>query len=361
MVIEHADNRILLVGFPNYLAWRVCVVLLRDSACTVTALVGVADERRAAAAASELARIVPDIPQRFRVQLCDWSAPGLVRGSARASLLVEARQLVDLTGVGVPCAPLERSHLAALLDLARACPHLRRFDYLSTAFVSGDRLGIVAESEFAHGQGFKNSWEETAFAAERLLRDARLHMPPTIYRPTFPIGDSRTGEIDRFDGPYALLRFFEQWSAVNLPLPMIGRGAVAAPIIPIDYLASAIARLLLLPEAAGRTIQVADPDAPTVWTAYRRCAELLTGRTPRYSLRPGLAAKLLRSPLLRRWDISPGVVAYLNHRVTYETRTAHALLAPLGIVPPSFQEYAPTLVEFFADHCDDPRFGAGLA
>lgn len=361
MVSGHVDNRILLVGFPNYLAWRVCVALLRDSAASVTALVRVDEETGATAAVSELARLVPNVSQRFRVQRCDWSFPNPTLDPAWKTLLAEATQLVDLTGVGSPCSPNGTHRLETFLPFAAVCPHLRRFDYLSTAFVSGDRIGIVAEAEFAQGQGFKNSWEAGAFAAERLVRAAQLNVPLTVYRPTLLIGDSQTGEIDHFDGPYALLRLFEQINAANLPLPMIGRGAVAAPLVPIDYVATAIARLLLLPEAAGKTIQLADPGAPTIWTAYRRCAELLIGQTPRYSLKPALAAGALRSRLLRRWDISPEVVPYLNHRVTYETRTAHALLAPLGIFPPSFQDYAPALVEFFADHCDDPRFGAGLA
>lgn len=361
MFSSHDDNRIVLAGFPNYLAWRICVALLRDSRVTITALVGSDEETKARAIVRELARIVPHIAQRFRIHVCNWTAPDLARNTTNAALLAETTQLIDLTGVGSPCTPVTGNRLGALLGLAGSCPQLRRFDYLSTAFVSGDRIGIVAEAEFAEGQGFKNSWEASAFAAERLLRNAPLPVRPTIYRPTFLIGDSRTGEIDRFDGPYALLRFFEQWGATNLPLPMIGRGAVGAPIIPVDYVAAAIARLSQEPAAVGRTIHLADPGAPTIWTAYRRCAELLTGQTPRYSLRPSLAARLMRSRPLRRWDISPQLVPYLNHRVTYETRTAHALLASCEIFPPSFHEYAPTLVEFFADHCDDPRFGASLA
>ncbi|HEY8599865.1 MAG TPA: SDR family oxidoreductase, partial [Thermomicrobiales bacterium] len=325
------------------------------------ALVGVDEEASVSTAIHELARLVPDVRQRFRVYVCNWSPPDLALDAVSDLLRAEVTQLLDLTGVGLPCVPIGTKRLSVLLRLAVSLPRLRRFDYLSTAFVSGDRVGIVAEADLARGQGFKNRWEAEAFAAEQQVRAAPLKVPLTIYRPTFLVGDSRTGEIDRFDGPYAVLRLFEQLAASNLPPPMIGRGAAAAPLVPVDYVATAIARLTLLPAAAGRTIQLADPDAPTVWTAYRRCAELLTGHTPRYSLSPGLTTRLLRSRSLRRWDVSPEVVPYLNHRVTYETRTAHALLAPLGILPPSFQQYVPALVEFFADHCDDPRFGAGLA
>ena len=361
MMGDESRARILLIGFPGHLAWRVCVALLRDARVAITALVGSSDLGRAEVAARELDRLIPAASGRFGWYRCDWEARDLGLGAAIDAIVAETTGVADLTGVGDPCLPADSGSLGTLLALAPRCPHLRRFDFLSTAFVSGERRGIVAEADFARGQGFENDWEEAAFAEERRVREARLPVPPTIYRPTFLIGDSRSGEIDRFTGAYTILRLFEQLNAANLPIPRIGRGAGAAPIIPVDYVAAALAHLLTMPAARGKTFHLADPDAPTVGAAYRRCAELLVGRRPAWSLTPTTAARALRSRSLRPWDISPGLVPYLNRRVTYETASAHALLAPVGIMPPSFRDYAPAIVDFFADHCDDPRFGAGLA
>lgn len=245
--------------------------------------------------------------------------------------------------------------------MAARCPQLRRLDFLSSAFVAGDRQGIVAEGDFARGQGFRNRWEERLFVRERAIRAARLSNAPTIYRPTLLVGDSRSGEIDRFGAAYEPLRLIEQLHDAGLPIPMIGRGAGAAPIITVDYVAAAIAHSIVTPAAQGQTLHLADPDAPTIFAAYRRASILLTGRSPAFVLPPRLAARLLGAPPASRWDISSILIPYLRQRVTYGTSHAHALLSPAGILPPSFAVYSAAVVEFFVDHCDDPRFVGRLA
>jgi nucleoside-diphosphate-sugar epimerase len=186
-------------------------------------------------------------------------------------------------------------------------------------------------------------------------------LPITIARPTFVVGDSRTGAIDRFAGAYAALRLLDRFDLAGLPPPMIGRGRARAPIVPLDYVAAALAHLAADPGAIGRTIHLADPDAPTVWAAIRTCAELLLGRAPVWGIAPALAACALRARPLRGLGVPPAIVPYLNHPVTYGTARAHALLAPAGIVPPSFGEYAPALVAFYAEWGDDPAFAPALA
>ena len=47
-------------------------------------------------------------------------------------------------------------------------------------------------------------------------------------------------------------------------------------------------------------------------------------------------------------------IAYLNHPVVYDARRTVDLLAPHGLVPPKFGEYAPAMVDFFRAHEDDP-------
>ena len=92
-----------------------------------------------------------------------------------------------------------------MLELAADCTHLRRFVHWSTAQVSGARSGVILEEELDCGQRFRNVYEETKFRAERMVRDASRRLPVTILRPGIIVGDSKTGEIDKFDGPYYLL------------------------------------------------------------------------------------------------------------------------------------------------------------
>jgi hypothetical protein len=336
-------------------------LLLRDPALKIVALVDAQQRESVERAAVELRRVAADVEGRFRCLTWYPDAPDLGLTAPVAQLCADVGMIVDLTDLGAPCSTTLPPPMPESLRLASHCPQLHRFDFLSSAFVSGDRRGLVAEFDFGFGQGFKNSWEERLYARERAVRVASLPVTPTIYRPIFLVGDSRTGEIERFTGAYAPLLLIERLHDMGLPVPMIGRGTTAAPIVPVDYVAAAIARLIITPQAAGQTFHLADPDAPTIFVAYRRAAILLTGRAPAFGLDPRLARRLLRSRFGRQWDISPVLVDYLDWPITYRTANSHALLAPVGIVPPSFADYSAAVIEFFADHCDDPRFGARLA
>ena len=89
--------------------------------------------------------------------------------------------------------------------------------------MSGSRAGVVLEEELDDGQRFHNVYEETKFRAERLVQDAARTLPVTILRPGVIVGDSRTGEIDKFDGPYYLIVLIVA-SPLDVHLPLPGRG-----------------------------------------------------------------------------------------------------------------------------------------
>lgn len=355
--------RAILTGFPGYLAWRVCALLLRARpGLAIDALIAPRDRDRAATAARELDHLVPGAAARLRWHPYRPDAPDLGLDPAlAATLAATVTEICHLAGVGEPCRPARAADTAGLLAFAARCAARPRFNHLSTAFVSGDRVGLIAEEDFAAGQGFRNAWEEAAYATERRVRAARPDLPIAIYRPTFIVGDSRTGEIGQFGGAYAILRLLDHLDAARIPPPMIGRGAAPAHLIPIDYVAAAIAHLAADPAAVGRTFHLADPDSPTIWAAYARCAALLIGRAPRWGVTPGLAARALRSRALRRLAIPPAIAPYFDGHATYGTAQSHALLAPRGLTPPSFGDYAPAVVDFYADRCDDPRFAPTLA
>lgn len=55
--------------------------------------------------------------------------------------------------------------------LARRQGRLERVAHISTAFVSGNRQGIIREDELDAGQEFTNSYERSKFEAETLVRE----------------------------------------------------------------------------------------------------------------------------------------------------------------------------------------------
>lgn len=85
--------------------------------------------------------------------------------------------------------PLEEARLynvkttESIIDFAKKCPRLVRFGFLSTALVAGKKSGVIKEDEFEHQMGFKNTYEQTKYEAEKLVRESIKQLPVVIFRP----------------------------------------------------------------------------------------------------------------------------------------------------------------------------------
>ena len=85
-------------------------------------------------------------------------------------------------------------------------------------------------------------------------------------------------------------------------------------------------------------------------------SQLYAGRPPRGRVPAGMVERSLRIRAVREMfeGIPPESIAYLNHPVVYDARRTVDLLAPHGLVPPKFGDYAQTTVDFYRAHEDDP-------
>ena len=59
-------------------------------------------------------------------------------------------------------------------------------------------------------------------------------LPIAIVRPTQIVGDSRTGEVDRFDGPYLLILLILS-APQDFPVLLPARGDTPMNLVPIDF------------------------------------------------------------------------------------------------------------------------------
>ena len=169
----------------------------------------------------------------------------------------------------------------AALDLAADCRKLRRFTHFSTVYVSGDREGVVAEDELACGQAFRNAFEQTKFEAEVLARSAMSTLPCTVLRPSILVGDTKTGEIDRFEGPYTVAALLLS-SKLQVPLPLPGDGVAPFNVVPIDFVVDAAAALARDPRAQGGTYHLTDPCPFSARTVYELVAQRADKKAPRH-------------------------------------------------------------------------------
>jgi thioester reductase-like protein len=133
--------------------------------------------------------------------------------------------------------------------------------HVSTAFVCGDRPGPVRENELDCGQGFHNDYEKSKYEAERRVRSAR-GIRATVYRPSVIVGDSRSGYTSSYHGIY---RFLELAARLAPPAPGPGSGCRSLQLrlpftgneprnlVPVDWVARAVVRIVNQPDCHGRT------------------------------------------------------------------------------------------------------------
>src|SRR5512139_1083498 len=133
------------------------------------------------------------------------------------------------------------------------------------------------------GQRFHNAYEESKYQAELLVRRAQRDLPATIYRPSIVVGDSRTGEIDRFEGPYAMAILLVA-SPVGVPLPLPGDGVAPLNVVPVDFVVDAALSMSENPAGAGRTVHVVDPSPLSARRVYEMIADRAGKKLPPLSV-----------------------------------------------------------------------------
>lgn len=348
----------LLTGFPGFIGKRLVRHLLdNDPRERIVALVEprMLDAATQAAAEIDASRIeiVPgDIAQRgLGLDESEWSR-----------LTGEVRRVFHLAAIydlAVPEELAQRVNVDGtgnVLEFCLAVKKLERHVYISTAYVAGWRSGVVYEHELVMGQQFKNHYESTKFQAEVWVRQTMDRIPTTILRPAIVVGDSQTGETQKFDGPYYLLRSIAQAARQNRPPVQIGRSGATFNVVPVDYVVKAIATAGGDPATVGHTLHLVDPEPVTTHELVEMLSAEYSGRAPRGKLPPKLAETGLRfKPIRKLFSDTPAQsIAYLNHPVTFDTRRAVDLLSPHDLRPPHFSEYVGAMVEFFRANEDDP-------
>ncbi|HMK73859.1 MAG TPA: SDR family oxidoreductase [Myxococcaceae bacterium] len=233
-----------------------------------------------------------------------------------------------------------------VLELSRECPHLHRFTHFSTCHVAGDRVGIIAEDELDRGQSFRNAYEETKFQGEQLVARAAATLPVTVLRPSTVIGDSTTGEVDRFEGPYALAILLAM-SPLVVPLPLPGGGAAPLNVVPVDFVVRAAWAISRDPRAAGKTFHLVDPSPMSTGRVYELMAERSQRRLPRFSF-PALATDfVLRLPLLEKLARPQrAALSYVNQMAFFTSHATLELLDGTGVRCPPLTAYLDRLVAY---------------
>jgi long-chain acyl-CoA synthetase len=351
---------VFLTGATGFLGAQVARRLLERPDLRLLTLVRAQD---AAGAARRLARawwdwpeLVSAIGSRVEVLCGDLRQPflGLETG-VYGALVRQVTHIVHTAAELGLNAPLERlrqtnvTGTANLLELARAIERdhgLARFAHVSTAYVAGERMGTVPEEALTDAFGFSSAYEQSKFEGEQLVQAAKAELSVTVFRPGMIVGDSQSGAVETFNTFYVPLRLYLTGRLWVLP----ARPDLRVNIVPVDYVADAIARLCFEPGAAGLNLHLTAPEA-----ALPTAAELIdfVRAWASQHLRVNLPRPLfLPLPWLETWarrarggglGALSALLPYLDERRRFRRDNADLLLGPY---PLEWHDFMPKLLEF---------------
>jgi nucleoside-diphosphate-sugar epimerase len=350
------SETILVTGFPGFIAER----LVARLATRGTQFFLLVEERMTDAAMRSVETIADDTStplENFALLTGDITRSEI--GIAADDLETIRAETTDVF------------HLAAIYDLSvaeeiarsvnfegtknvnafvRTLPNLRRYNYVSTCYVAGKRVGRILETELEHDAGFRNYYEETKYLAELEVADLKGELPVTIFRPSVVVGDSKTGETAKYDGIYYLIHYLRKAPGL-LRAVNVGNEDVRLNLVPVDFVVEGIAALASDPNAVDKTIALADPSPLTTAELFDEIAEKLTGKKSLLTPPPAVIHNSLLLPMSPPLTGLPlSAVPYFFIAQTYDTAVADELLAPHNVKCPNFRSYSAKLLDFVAQH-----------
>lgn len=248
------------------------------------------------------------------------------------------------------------------------------FHLMSSIAAAGLYPGVFREDMFDEAVGLSHPYFSTKHESERIVRE-ELDRPFRIYRPSFVVGDSKTGEMDKIDGPYYLFKSLKSIrQALPSWTPLMGIEGGRFNLVPVDFVVKAVAYLAFVPDQNGQTFHLTDN---THW----KFGELLNmfaraAHAPEFEMRINARMFQLLPPVLRQGVMAtPGVsdivdelldsigipkefLTFINWPTRYDNRKAEALLDAAGIKVPPLPGYVNQLWDYWERHLDPDLFAA---
>jgi NAD(P)-dependent dehydrogenase (short-subunit alcohol dehydrogenase family) len=240
--------------------------------------------------------------------------------------------------------------------------------HASSVAITGSYKGMFREDMFDEGQDLPSSYHRTKFESEKIARE-ESSVPWRVYRPSIVIGDSRTGEMDKIDGPYYFFKALQK-ARHALPewVPLVGLEFGYTNLVPVDYVAAAMDHIAHQPGLDGQAFHLMASKSQRsgeVLNTFARAAHApqmviridkrLTDALPK-----GVGSLLLQLPALKGvrrsiladLGIPEEILGHLGFTAQFDTRDSERALAGTGIEVPPLDSYAERLWDYWERKLD---------
>lgn len=242
------------------------------------------------------------------------------------------------------------------------------FHHVSSIAAAGLYEGVFREDMFEEAENHEHPYFMTKHESEKIVRKA-CKVPWTVYRPAMVVGDSRTGEMDKIDGPYYFFKLIQRMRQLLPPwMPTVGLEGGRVNIVPVDFVVDALDHISHRPGTAGKCFHLVDPvgyRVGDVLDIFSRAAHAprmnlfvnaaLLGFIPK-SVKKGLMAvapvRRIREAVMKDLGLPEDMLAFVNYPTRFDCRETLAALKGTGIGCPNLKDYAWRLWDYWERHLD---------
>ena len=241
--------------------------------------------------------------------------------------------------------------------------------HVSSIAAAGLYEGVFREDMFEEAEGLDHPYFATKHESEKIVRK-ESKVPWTVYRPAMVVGDSRTGEMDKIDGPYYFFKLIQRMRQLLPPwMPAVGLEGGRVNIVPVDFVVDALDFISHSKAATkGKCFHLVDPVGYRVGdvldiigkAAHAPKMNLfinaaLLGFTPK-SVKKGLMAvapvRRVRNAVMKDLGLPEDILTFINYPTRYDCRETLAALKGSGIECPKLDDYAWRLWDYWERHLD---------
>ncbi|WP_269532190.1 SDR family oxidoreductase [Chitinimonas sp. BJYL2] len=246
------------------------------------------------------------------------------------------------------------------------------FHHTSSIAAAGLYEGVFSEDMFDEAGKLNHPYFRTKHDSEAVVRK-ECKRPWRVYRPGIVVGSSKTGEIDKIDGPYYFFKLLQKMRKILPPwMPAIGIDGGRINIVPVDFVVEAMDHIAHINGHNGKCFHLTDPDAKRVGEVLAIFAE--AAHAPKLALRinpaifgfiPSMVRQALtsltpvrrvRDAVMKDLGLPSDVMNFVSYPTRFDSRQTQKLLQGTGIAVPALETYAWKLWDYWERHLDPDLF-----
>lgn len=309
----------------------------------------------------------------------DLAKPGLgVSAADKTKLKGKVKHFFHLAAVYDMTASAEENEITNVLGTQHAVELANEikagaFQHMSSIAVAGNYEGVFREDMFDEARDYlDHPYMRTKHESERYVRE-NCKMPWRAYRPGVVLGDSKTGEIDKIDGPYYFFKLIQRMRQMLPPwMPALGIEGGRVNMVPVDFVVNATDHIAHAKGHDKKAFHLTDPaplrigDSLNIFARAAHAPQMalrvnaaLFGFIPQ-SVMKGMMSlppvRRIKNAVMKDLGIPEDTLSFINYPVRFDCRDTLKALEGTKIEVPQLEDYAYKLWDYWERNLDPDLF-----